>query len=1579
MGGKSGGSTQQQAVVSIPPDVLARYNAVNARAEESAAQPFTPYSGEFVAPLSPTQQAGISNINAGQYVAGPYYQTATQALMTGAGQAAPYFDAATASLYGGNAQAAPLQAMAGYNIQQAQAGAQPYLDMATGLGLAGTQSINPAALTGRNINQYMSPYVNDVVNSTMANLRQQQGIEQSTLQGQQIMAGAYGGDRSRIAAANLARQQELATGQTVAGLYNQGYSQALSTAQQQQAQQLAAGQANRAALTQGAQQMAALGQQGFGQGMTAAQQQAALGQQLYGQGASNAQQLASLGQGIYGLGSNLSQGLAGLGGAAQQSALQGAQAQLAAGTVQQQTQQAYDQALYNQFLQQQGYPFQIAQFLANIAEGTGALSGQNTGATTSTTGPFFSDRRLKDDIETIGKTFDGQDIVRFKYKDEPGTRIGLIAQDVEKHHPEAVGLAGGFKTVDYDKATDAAAKRGHFAYGGASSEGGAVSPEMAGLGFAQGGSPTDDLMAQILNAHQGMYPFSRSGLYGQTNRNLGPYGTTLASTPTRSLPAPQLLPPPPKGPSASQSFNESMSTARNLGSAYKGISETTQGSNALGRALGFGKPTEAAGTSALRFSASNPNTVGDVARGFETAPEASESLGVAGATAPEALKAAANAASAAEEVGTEAMPAAADALPEIATTIMETLGSLFSDKRLKENVRPVGKTFDGQNVYSYNYKGDHRTQMGLMAQDVEKHHPDAVGLAGGFKTVNYDKATKEAADRGHFGSGGLADRSGYVIGGAALDPFNTPGSDSGLGAGMPYGVGGKDLPYNSPDPIVPENVTKPADPGKLQAEQKKLAEPSNAMKQQSGGGGGMDPGAQAAMTAAMIAAMILLKDGGAVKDPREVRHRPHHRDGGSEPGLNVPASADAPAPDQNPDIDRYLQALRHLESSGRYHATGPEVTREGRPSDRAYGAYQVMGENIGPWSEAALGRRLTPEQFLSDTNAQDAVARHRFGQYLNQQGNPYDAASMWFSGRPIANAGEFRDALGTTVPAYVDRFRQVLGESTQPAPSRREHLANIEVPRAGLAPPSDDRRSEYRNLMERHLNPPDREPRDWMQRNQEWLVPVLTGLGTMAASPSRYLGSALLQGLAGGAGSYAGMQQRGEEQERQRQQMGIQRAQALIGARRAESEEQKNALELLQYFEGQFERRYDPITRSYAMYDKASNRPISTQEYSQRRSEILGSISSTPRVGSLAGRPAATEAAAPLAAAIVPPAVPAAVPARPEATTPQPAPVSAQGEEAVLSTLRPEHNPRTWENRAEEARRRIEGYTAGNQPVPDALYRDEAEARAMANRIRLGEVPIFDVNGNPVNYYQRLSSTRQMTEQDIKKAREEAGTFAQSVDTATHMGEELARVYGSIETNRATPLIANTIGVLRSIPGLQSMTPDFFANLQEAVNTGNKTAITQAFSQIQERGVNRAPATALREMLLTVADPAMDPAARYRIITNNLAELHREDALQREWMAAGTPDPVAFRMQWNRQHPVNDFIQEVRQHTPAFRGMTQEQIDNLRAAPITDTRNKPAASRPAQPAASRQAELNGRRIEVRNGQWVYSDTGEPAQ
>lgn len=62
---------------------------------------------------------------------------------------------------------------------------------------------------------------------------------------------------------------------------------------------------------------------------------------------------------------------------------------------------------------------------------------------------------------------------------------------------------------------------------------------------------------------------------------------------------------------------------------------------------------------------------------------------------------------------------------------------LFSDERLKTDIRRVGQTDGGLAVYTYRYGGMGPYHMGVMAQEAAMVAPDAVGNAGGFLTVDY--------------------------------------------------------------------------------------------------------------------------------------------------------------------------------------------------------------------------------------------------------------------------------------------------------------------------------------------------------------------------------------------------------------------------------------------------------------------------------------------------------------------------------------------------------------------------------------------------------------------------------------------------------------------------------------------------------------------------------------------------------------------------------------------------------------------------------------------------------------------------
>jgi hypothetical protein len=126
---------------------------------------------------------------------------------------------------------------------------------------------------------------------------------------------------------------------------------------------------------------------------------------------------------------------------------------------------------------------------------------------------------------------------------------------------------------------------------------------------------------------------------------------------------------------------------------------------------------------------------------------------------------------------------------------------------------------------------------------------------------------------------------------------------------------------------------------------------------------------------------------------------------------SMPSMVNAGQPSQSATVDAamapFASAIAGIETPGfdnPYQATGPVV----KSGDRAYGKYQVMGENVPVWTEQILGRKMTPEEFLNDPQAQEKVFATKFGEYLEKTGSPQDAASMWFTGRPAAEGANRR-------------------------------------------------------------------------------------------------------------------------------------------------------------------------------------------------------------------------------------------------------------------------------------------------------------------------------------------------------------------------------------------------------------------------------------------------------------------------------------------------------------------------------------------------------------------------------------------
>jgi len=66
----------------------------------------------------------------------------------------------------------------------------------------------------------------------------------------------------------------------------------------------------------------------------------------------------------------------------------------------------------------------------------------------------------------------------------------------------------------------------------------------------------------------------------------------------------------------------------------------------------------------------------------------------------------------------------------------------YSDERLKEDIMPVTKLENGIQLYSFNYKGDPRRFIGVIAQDLLKNEKFAGAVTtgpDGFYRVDYSR------------------------------------------------------------------------------------------------------------------------------------------------------------------------------------------------------------------------------------------------------------------------------------------------------------------------------------------------------------------------------------------------------------------------------------------------------------------------------------------------------------------------------------------------------------------------------------------------------------------------------------------------------------------------------------------------------------------------------------------------------------------------------------------------------------------------------------------------------------------------
>jgi len=332
------------------------------RGIEIAETEYTPYEGELIAGMAPTQQQALSGFG-GLDMGGQTYDQAigVQQGLTGFSptgmQAAQLGEAATMQGVGA--------------VDAARAPGQIGVDR----------------LATTDFDAYMSPYTQNVINRSLETLGGAQEQALNKLSAQATAARAFGGSRQGVAEAGTREAYGKQAADLVAGLQEKAFAQALGSGQfdignVQQARALQSGQQMTAeTLGQQAREAAAARDQAARAGNMAAANQFAAQQAQFEQAANAANY-----QGQFqtaGVQSAAANAMGSLAGQRLQSEMAGLGAQMSAGEQQRALEQAQLQADYAMFQEQQGYP--LSQLNALLAAGSGVPAGLGT---VTTNDPF---------------------------------------------------------------------------------------------------------------------------------------------------------------------------------------------------------------------------------------------------------------------------------------------------------------------------------------------------------------------------------------------------------------------------------------------------------------------------------------------------------------------------------------------------------------------------------------------------------------------------------------------------------------------------------------------------------------------------------------------------------------------------------------------------------------------------------------------------------------------------------------------------------------------------------------------------------------------------------------------------------------------------------------------------------------------------------------------------------------------------------------------------------------------------------------------------------------------------------------
>jgi hypothetical protein len=770
----------------------------------------------------------------------------------------------------------------------------------------------------------------------------------------------------------------------------------------------------------------------------------------------------------------------------------------------------------------------------------------------------------------------------------------------------------------------------------------------------------------------------------------------------------------------------------------------------------------------------------------------------------------------------------------------------MSDERIKHNKEQVGELHDGQPIYRYDF-GDGKTQLGLLAQNVERTHPEAVAEdRRGLKMVDYHTATQDAANQNGYYRGGLVPREhhdgedGNVVGSspatveAVIPDYSAEADLPAVGAVEASG----EVPTGVKAPVAVE----------APAVQKRVAPDYRTMVAELARQKGLSP--EDTLTLASKESSFNLTPG----------------DDGSSAGL----------------FQMHVGGL-----SKKYPNPG-------------------LGDEYFKDRQPELAKTLSPAQKIA---------------YLNEERNQKDIADYALDHISKKGAGAWTQA----------RNYGLFG-----LPKPGVSSGNADLPAEGAS------EAQYRN----------KEPGLFDSigdklTSDSYVVPALSFLGSMLSSKSPFLGTAIGEGILGGVGGYQ-------------------------ANKKLQADMAKNVLDVVRdrfvsgSIPGSKGADGKPIR---GFFDKTNQTWITTDQYRTGVIDFAKAYGVPPaQLGIIAPKgPAAptlegitvksgagtADTGTPTVAGTGTPTVAGTEPPAPSRTSETPVVVGTEtGRPAAKSPYSMTETQLIDAIRSDPTGNKHVEYGLVESSDPRPLERDLIKQRAQLSALEEGDPSqtqqIASVQSNITNLSKQINDLykgavgRQLEQNKEEIAllskgygahREAMAKRDEAYSPAREGMSSLAKVYAKYESGRASNIKADIeswftqFGINRALPaGFDAMSND------QAV----KAAFTQAFTQVANSQLTRAPAASLKEANMTVPEPTRAPGAVYRIIAKTIGDMDYERAkdvaFAKHVKEGGDRDPLAFSYKFSEKNKIEPYIASAFSEIPKPKGVTAEQVEQLARA-----------------------------------------------